>query len=114
EAQAAFEEQGGQGQLVLSPEIDDEGALGWIVVRSAEWFRADEESRQVWTRSDAHVNLDSHSHDVAERAERLARALGVPNEIVEALRLAGRHHDDGKADPRFQRMLGRSPDSESP
>jgi CRISPR-associated endonuclease/helicase Cas3 len=114
DAQAVFEEGGGQGQVVLSPEVDDEGALGWIVVRNAEWFRTDDESRQVWTRSDAHVNLDSHSHDVAERAERLARAIGASDEIVETLRLAGRHHDDGKADPRFQRMLGRSPVSESP
>jgi CRISPR-associated endonuclease/helicase Cas3 len=108
DAQLAFEEQGGQGQLVLSPQVDDDGALGWIVVRNAEWFRTDDESRQVWTRSDAHVHLDSHSHDVAERAEQLARAVGASDDIVETLRLAGRHHDDGKADPRFQRMLGRS------
>lgn len=114
EAQALFEEHGGRGQLVLSPQTDDEGSLGWIVVRNPEWFRADDEDRQVWTRSDAPVRLDSHSQDVAERADQLARAIGTPAPLVEVLRLAGKHHDDGKADPRFQRMLGRGIDNEAP
>jgi len=114
EAQALFEEQGGEGQLHLSPGVDDQGALGWIVIRNPDWFRADDENRQIWTRSDAPVRLDSHSRDVAERAEQLGRAVGLAVEVVEVLRLAGRHHDDGKADPRFQLMLGRGPEGETP
>ncbi|EKF24826.1 putative cRISPR-associated helicase Cas3, Anaes-subtype [Mycolicibacterium hassiacum DSM 44199] len=114
EAQELFEEQGGQGQLVLSPQVDDNGALGWIVVRNPDWFRADDENRQLWTRSDVPVSLESHSRDVAERAEKLGRAVGLRDEIIDVLHLAGQHHDDGKADPRFQKMLGRSVGNSTP
>lgn len=114
EAQELFEEQGGEGQLVLSPQVDDSGALGWIVVRYPDWFRADDENRQIWTRSDVPVSLDAHSRDVAERADQLGRAVGLRDEIVGVLRLAGQHHDDGKSDPRFQKMLGRSAGDSAP
>ena len=55
------------------------------------------------------VELDDHLKGVAEYAERFARAVGLPEELVRALRIAGRVHDLGKADPRFQAMLGRAP-----
>ncbi|MGH3263525.1 MAG: hypothetical protein ACRDNS_16195, partial [Trebonia sp.] len=48
------------------------------------------------------VLLRAHQQDVASRAERIASALGLPDDLTGALRVAGEHHDDGKADPRFQ------------
>src|SRR5690606_25456320 len=45
------------------------------------------------------VSLDTHSHDVANRARDHARMLGLAEEI---LYTAGLYHDLGKADPRWQ------------
>jgi CRISPR-associated endonuclease/helicase Cas3 len=50
------------------------------------------------------IPLLRHSEGVAELARRFAEAC-VPPELVADLALAGRLHDLGKADPRFQRWL---------
>ena len=53
------------------------------------------------------ARLDHHLHGVGERAGRIAKRLGMPPAIVEDVRLAGRLHDLGKVDPRFQlRLVG--------
>ena len=39
---------------------------------------------------------------MAERARLLATRVGLASELAGALHAAGAHHDDGKADPRFQ------------
>lgn len=51
------------------------------------------------------VTLDAHLRGVDDRVGRLATNLGVGEELVADLRLAGRLHDVGKADSRFQRWL---------
>ena len=51
------------------------------------------------------VTLAEHLADVGERAAGIAKQMGLPEDIVAALDLAGRAHDLGKADPRFQAML---------
>jgi CRISPR-associated endonuclease/helicase Cas3 len=70
-----------------------------------------EEDRQVFARRENAVYLEDHQCDVAERAEWLADELSLPAELVSALHIAGLHHDDGKADHRFQTVrLGASGD----
>ncbi|MGH9102547.1 MAG: CRISPR-associated endonuclease Cas3'' [Acidimicrobiales bacterium] len=51
------------------------------------------------------VSLRRHLWDVARRAEEQARLLGLAPSLVRSVELAGRAHDLGKADPRFQAML---------
>lgn len=51
------------------------------------------------------VTLVQHLEGVADRASGTAERLGLPSEIVSDLRLAGRLHDIGKADRRFQAQL---------
>lgn len=51
------------------------------------------------------VTLDAHLRGVGGWAEQLASNLGLGEELVADLRLAGRLHDLGKADSRFQRWL---------
>jgi CRISPR-associated endonuclease/helicase Cas3 len=49
--------------------------------------------------------LDEHCTGVATRAASFARAVGLPEPLVRDLSLAGRLHDGGKSDPRFQIWL---------
>lgn len=51
------------------------------------------------------VPLRDHGEQVGRTAGDFARRLGLPKELVRAVELAGRWHDLGKADPRFQLML---------
>lgn len=53
----------------------------------------------------ADVALVDHLHGVAAKAREFAESLALPPAVVEDLELAGRLHDLGKADPRFQLML---------
>lgn len=51
------------------------------------------------------ITLKTHMEHVGARAEQYARALGINELIAADLKLAGRFHDVGKADERFQLML---------
>lgn len=50
--------------------------------------------------------LEDHLRSVGELAGRIGAAIGLPPDLCAVLRDAGRFHDLGKADPRFQRWLG--------
>ncbi len=51
------------------------------------------------------LSLRAHGGEVAATAKTVAQHLGLPDQIVRAVELAGMWHDLGKADPRFQVML---------
>jgi len=55
------------------------------------------------------IGLDRHLRSVAAWARGLAEAVGLDACLVEDLALAGRIHDLGKIDPRFQALLAHGP-----
>jgi len=57
-------------------------------------------------------HLEDHLETVGELAAGIGRRIGIPANLVEAVRQAGTAHDFGKLEPRFQRWL--DPDAENP
>ncbi len=51
------------------------------------------------------LSLEQHSSDVETKAGAFAAAAGLSPDRIADLRLAGRFHDLGKKDPRFQRWM---------
>ncbi|WP_434739326.1 type I-G CRISPR-associated helicase/endonuclease Cas3g [Micromonospora sp. SH-82] len=88
---------------------DDRPELVRMIVVDLRRATIDAELRQTWTPRRRPVPLRQHADAVADRAATVADRLGLPADLVEALRLAGLHHDDGKADDRFQRSLRDGP-----
>ncbi|MBC3189990.1 type I-U CRISPR-associated helicase/endonuclease Cas3 [Pseudonocardia sp. C8] len=80
-----------------------------LVVIDGRRRDADDSIRQEWTPASGRVTLAAHQRDVAERSGELAAAVGLPAPLTSALTSAALHHDDGKADPRFQVRLGGRP-----
>lgn len=87
--------------------------FGWAPASSAPVPDLVEEGRirlRRWTgdntRTQHAVPLAEHLKGVGAQARRFGRACGLPEPLVEALDEAGRLHDIGKNDPRFQLLLG--------
>jgi len=51
------------------------------------------------------VTLAEHQQAVAEKADHLGSAIGLPSKARASLVRAALHHDEGKRDPRFQAWL---------
>lgn len=57
------------------------------------------------------VGLAEHQEQVSSAVDSIASQCGLPEMLCNALAAAGLHHDDGKAEPLFQRLL--DPDANS-
>lgn len=86
---------------------DAQDRIPWMVIR--EVGRMDTGLMQVLSMRQP-ITLDTHANDVARRAGELADRLALQTDLHEVLTLAGLHHDDGKADQRFQKVLQRTPE----
>jgi len=82
------------------------GAIRGLVVRARRPKAGDLNDDTIGLQRTVNVGLDEHCRGVAAYAERFARSVGLASSLVDDLRLTGRLHDLGKADPRFQAMLG--------
>lgn len=91
-------------EIILCFDADDQPQR--LVVRDMRRAARDESVRQTWTGAETPVTLREHNTRVGQQARRLAHALRLPDPLPDVLEAAGAHHDDGKADPRFQRWLG--------
>ncbi|MDG4832985.1 type I-U CRISPR-associated helicase/endonuclease Cas3 [Solwaraspora sp. WMMD1047] len=93
---------------------DGELELCRLIVVDLRNATVDDELRQTWTPRRRRVPLRRHADAVAQRVGAVAGRLGLAAELVDVLRRAGLHHDDGKADERFQRLLNADPDQAEP
>lgn len=98
-------------QVRIAPELSDGiDPLPWVVLQRSNTVALDETVRQTWTpssagRDPALVFLAQHQRAVADRAARIGDQVTLPSVVIDALRDAGLHHDDGKCSPAFQQML---------
>ena len=103
-------ETGQTGEVVLSSSIRTDPHAGdvvaWYAVVQTDTTDDDSDVRQEWTPSQGAVYLEDHQHDVAERTKKIAESVGLREEFTQDIIFAAEHHDDGKADSRFQTMLG--------
>ena len=57
------------------------------------------------SQADTAVELDRHNDAVAARSRTIAERLGIPSDLIAMVERAGRAHDLGKLDRRFQQWL---------
>lgn len=82
-----------------------DGTLYALVLRSGRPGEDDLSDEDISSSRTVLVTLDKHNKGVGQRARRLARAVGLPENYCATLGRSGDTHDIGKADPRFQRRL---------
>lgn len=89
-------------RLRFASAVTEEGeATRWLIVEKWRHDAATEEDR-----SSANPQLlDEHQSWTEERARGLATALGLDDELADALALAARLHDEGKRAARWQRAF---------
>lgn len=95
-------------EAIVLTDVDDLPVR--IVVIDRRRAVADEYVRQEWTPSHLPVPLVDHQKAVAQEIGDVARRHGVSSAVHAALEAAALHHDDGKADPRFQVRLEARPE----
>lgn len=91
--------------------VSDNSEAGYFVLtqRHGKMRRVDDRTMDSYDESGSHQGtgstLEAHLEGVARRAARFAQRLGLSQELANDLRLAGRLHDLGKLDQRFQEEL---------
>ena len=76
-----------------------------IVVASTDGAEPATESDDIGSASGIAVPLRRHAADVENQVRRFAELLRLDDSLSATLAFAAGHHDDGKADPRFQLWL---------
>lgn len=99
---------GGAQVVIPTPDLET-GELPWAAIIAGQSVPGDAEVRQEWTTRMAPVGLDAHQEAVARQAAFLTEQLGLASPLAEAVVDAALHHDDGKADHRFQRDVLQAP-----
>ena len=84
-------------------ESAEDEPVSWLIVRKRRGEGESEDARAVSRKAQ---RLDDHRQWAGEEAERIADALGLEAADKAMLIAAARHHDDGKAAPRWQRAFG--------
>ncbi len=88
----------------------DQSANGVCVIRArtAAAANVSDDSDQSSTTA-VHVSLESHLRSVGEKAAEFGKRCGLAPSFARAVELAGRLHDLGKAEIRFQALLAGGP-----
>lgn len=97
-----------RSRVELPTDFDAEGNItAWLVVERWVGDAETEEDRSTASRPQ---RLDDHQGDVEARAREIASGLGLPDDYVQLVALAGRLHDEGKRARRWQRAFRAPPD----
>ncbi len=95
----------GWQSVLVAPygETAEGDAISWLIVSKRRDPGESEDARAVARKAQ---RLDEHRQWAGEEAARIADALELPAADKAMLIAAARHHDDGKAAPRWQRAFG--------
>lgn len=88
----------------LDPRVVERDGVARLVRKSAAAEPLSDELDEM-SRAESAVELKRHGEAVAARSRSIAERLGVSADLATVIERAGRVHDVGKADRRFQRWL---------
>ena len=93
------------GRFDIETVYPDEGFGYYVLVERAVDPAILEEFDDKPSLTGMSTKLRDHLRGVGAKAEDFGSRLGLPDEVVDDLRLAGQLHDLGKIDPRFQAQM---------